>query len=940
MAKFIECIKAYVYNTTYAGTASGMGHSVYNVSENIDLAELGAINAAMSVQRTFPQLDSLDAERGVVMSGTATVPDPSAVSFSYSPSAKEGAPRVLVRSCMRASLADHVMLRGTKELDHAVLVYDMNEDDYAVDYLSSAVFGANNDIAGEVVKAEMSRGATVKEEQPERLPAITESEFVSRPITASELGSDEERRAAARILDAVLSVKREEKVGRTAFIVYAPEERERVCKLIFAALKLLPPALANQVSFMTCAGSLAAAGGTDLVGIPATDDALVYGLGMRGTVVDLRPTASEEKFVTRYAKFIADADYTILEAWFTDRGRYFGTVTKFGSPDRLIAYFEHLYPKTSVSHPKEFSDELAEHAALVDKDFGVVCQVEGEVFNQLDSLARRTEELLPLLTVCEKRTVQGIFMSLGSIAEKYLKEFGEPHDGIVDALYGIVFGGASDGEELRKWHFDFLSTPTVRAFETLENCGDKIESYVAKHWTSGGFDAFFSDYLASERYMHIADKQVFYILQKYLGDLRDPATAAAREGLAAKFLAVNTDRFSEFAAAALNGRNDVEDACAFLIASMPRAGKNASRQEQEVYLKAADAFAAEVTAREACKRAISFVCGEMMPSGSLNNDPVILSALLAHYAPVPEFKADFDILADKHEQVKAVIGDYAADPYISSCAFGYVMDKIIAPGYPEAVRRVDLSRYTEAWRESMLAFAADYDGKPYGGEEGAKFVAAVRDLVARYDVFKKQESREKVLRDFRTEFVVRELLLLGRRTVRSIFTEHFGKKKTAKIFAPLKGVPRKERHAKFTELAEAAAEQYLNADYVPAEKKRKFASDVRDVKDKRTLQSYGTLAMDASGGVIASILVFVGFFALSFVLGGLIRTYVDEGYFRAAYIALSFVVAGAGVVLYWYNYGDRRKRAALLTTVWQTVLVMVVLMGCFVLVRFLTGTLL
>lgn len=939
MAKFIECIKAYVYNTTYAGTASGMGHSVYNVSENIDLAELGAINAAMSVQRTFPQLDSLDAERGVVMSGTATVPDPSAVSFSYSPSAKEGAPRVLVRSCMRASLADHVMLRGTKELDHAVLVFDMNEEDYAVDYLSSDVFLRNNDIKGEFV-AKPSGGDIMREEQPERLPAITESEFVSRPITASELGSDEERRAAARILDAVLSVKREEKVGRTAFVVYAPEERERVCKLIFAALKLLPPALANQVSFMTCAGSLAAAGGTDLVGIPATDDALVYGLGMRGTVVDLRPTASEEKFVTRYAKFIADADCTILEAWFTDRGRYFGNVTKFGSPDRLIAYFEHLYPKTSVSHPKEFSDELAEHAALVDKDFGVVCQVEGEVFNQLDSLARRTEELLPLLTVCEKRTVQGIFMSLGSIAEKYLKEFGEPHDGIVDALYGIAFGGASDGEELRKWHFDFLSTPTVRAFETLENCGDKIESYVAKHWTSGGFDAFFSDYLASERYMHIADKQVFYILQKYLGDLRDPATAAAREGLAAKFLAVNTDRFSEFAAAALNGRNDVEDACAFLIASMPRAGKNASRQEQEVYLKAADAFAAEVTAREACKRAISFVCGEMMPSGSLNNDPVILSALLAHYAPVPEFKADFEILADKHEQVKAVIGDYAADPYISSCAFGYVMDKIIAPGYPEAVRRVDLSRYTEAWRESMLAFAADYDGKPYGGEESAKFVAAVRDLVARYDVFKKQESREKVLRDFRTEFVVRELLLLGRRTVRSIFTEHFGKKKTAKIFAPLKGVPRKERHSKFTELAEAAAEQYLNADYVPAEKKRKFASDVRDVKDKRTLQSYGTLAMDASGGVIASILVFVGFFALSFVLGGLIRTYVDEGYFRAAYIALSFVVAGAGVVLYWYNYGDRRKRAALLTTVWQTALVMVVLMGCFVLVRFLTGTLL
>lgn len=939
MAKFIECIKAYVYNTTYAGTASGMGHSVYNVSENIDLAELGAINAAMSVQRTFPQLDSLDAERGVVMSGTATVPDPSAVSFSYSPSAKEGAPRVLVRSCMRASLADHVMLRGTKELDHAVLVFDMNEEDYAVDYLSSPVFLRNNDIKGEFV-AKPSGGDIMREEQPERLPAITESEFVSRPLTASELGSDEERRAAARILDAVLSVKREEKVGRTAFVVYAPEERERVCKLIFAALKLLPPALANQVSFVTCAGSLAAAGGTDLVGIPATDDALVYGLGMRGTVVDLRPTASEEKFVTRYAKFIADADYTTLEAWFTDRGRYFGNVTKFGSPDRLIAYFEHLYPKTSVSHPKEFSDELAEHAALVDKDFGVVCQVEGEVFNQLDSLARRTEELLPLLTVCEKRTVQGIFMSLGSIAEKYLKEFGKPHGGIVDALYGIAFGKGSDDAALRQWHFDILSSQNVRAFETLENCGDKIESYVAKHWTRGGFDAFFSDYLASERYMHIADKQVFYILQKYLGDLRDPATAAAREGLAAKFLAVNTDRFSEFAAAALNGRNDVEDACAFLIASMPRAGKNASRQEQEVYLKAADAFAAEVTAREACKRAISFVCGEMMPSGSLNNDPVILSALLAHYAPVPEFKADFDILADKHEQVKAVIGDYAADPYISSCAFGYVMDKIIAPGYPEAVRRVDLSRYTEAWRESMLAFAADYDGKPYGGEEGAKFVAAVRDLVARYDVFKKQESREKVLRDFRTEFVVRELLLLGRRTVRTIFTEHFGKKKTARIFAPLKGVPRKERHSKFTELAEAAAEQYLNADHVPAEKKRKFASDVRDVKDKRTLQSYGTLAMDASGGVIASILVFVGFFALSFVLGGLIRTYVDEGYFRAAYIALSFVVAGAGVVLYWYNYGDRRKRAALLTTVWQTALVMVVLMGCFVLVRFLTGTLL
>lgn len=939
MAKFIECIKAYVYNTTYAGTASGMGHSVYNVSENIDLAELGAINAAMSVQRTFPQLDSLDAERGVVMSGTATVPDPSAVSFSYSPSAKEGAPRVLVRSCMRASLADHVMLRGTKELDHAVLVFDMNEDDYAVDYLSSPVFLRNNDIKGEFV-AKPSGGDIMREEQPERLPAITESEFVSRPITASELGSDEERMAAARILDAVLSVKREEKVGRTAFVVYAPEERERVCKLIFAALKLLPPALANQVSFMTCAGSLAAAGGTDLVGIPATDDALVYGLGMRGTVVDLRPTASEGKFVTRYAKFIAEADGTVFDAWLMDRGRYFGNVTKFGSPDRLIAYFEHLYSKTSVSHPKEFSDELAEHAALVDKDFGVVCQVEGEVFNQLDSLARRTEELLPLLTVCDKRSLQSVFVRLGSIAEKYLKEFGEPHDGIVDALYGIAFGKGSDDAALRQWHFDILSSQNVRAFETLENCGDKIESYVAKHWTSGGFDAFFSDYLASERYMHIADKQVFYILQKYLGDLRDPATVAAREGLAAKFLAVNTDRFSEFAAAALNGRNDVEDACAFLIASMPRAGKNASRQEQEVYLKAADAFAAEVTAREACKRAISFVCGEMMPSGSLNNDPVILSALLAHHAPVPEFKADFDILADKHEQVKAVIGDYAADPYISSCAFGYVMDKIIAPGYPEAVRRVDLSRYTEAWRESMLAFAADYDGKPYGGEESAKFVAAVRDLVARYDVFKKQESREKVLRDFRTEFVVRELLLLGRRTVRSIFTEHFGKKKTAKIFAPLKGVPRKERHSKFTELAEAAAEQYLNADHVPAEKKRKFASDVRDVKNKRTLQSYGTLAMDASGGVIASILVFVGFFALSFVLGGLIRTYVDEGYFRAAYIALSFVVAGAGVVLYWYNYGDRRKRAALLTTVWQTALVMVVLMGCFVLVRFLTGTLL
>ena len=79
---------------------------------------------------------------------------------------------------------------------------------------------------------------------------------------------------------------------------------------------------------------------------------------------------------------MAEADGTVFDAWLMDRGRYFGTVTKFGSPDRLIAYFEHLYPKTSVDHPKEFSDELAEHAALVDKDFGVVCQVEGEVFNR------------------------------------------------------------------------------------------------------------------------------------------------------------------------------------------------------------------------------------------------------------------------------------------------------------------------------------------------------------------------------------------------------------------------------------------------------------------------------------------------------------------------------------------------------------------------------
>ena len=169
MAKFIECIKAYVYSTTYAGTASGMGHSVYNVSENIDLADLGAVNVAMGVQRTYPQLDGLDAERGLVQAGMAQTPDLSAVSFSYSPSAKEGAPRVLVRSCMRESLEGRNMYRGTKELDHAVLVFDMNEEDYAVDYLSSDVFLRNNDIKGEFV-AKPSGGDIMREEQPERSP--------------------------------------------------------------------------------------------------------------------------------------------------------------------------------------------------------------------------------------------------------------------------------------------------------------------------------------------------------------------------------------------------------------------------------------------------------------------------------------------------------------------------------------------------------------------------------------------------------------------------------------------------------------------------------------------------------------------------------------------------------------------------------------------------
>ena len=118
-------------------------------------------------------------------------------------------------------------------------------------------------------------------------------------------------------------------------------------------------------------------------------------------------------------------------------------------------------------------------------------------------------------------------------------------------------------------------------------------------------------------------------------------------------------------------------------------------------------------------------------------------------------------------------------------------------------------------------------------------------------------------------------------------------------------------------------------------RKNEFCETVRTEREKIFRGDPGIAVRDMLTSVVGSA-VFAAAMAL---LVGLLATIVynlsGNAYFQASYLAAVGITLVSSFLLYWTNYKYRRFRSILLTSIWQSLLFMISIIGVFALTQFL-----
>lgn len=364
----------------------------------------------------------------------------------------------------------------------------------------------------------------------------------------------------------------------------------------------------------------------------------------------------------------------------------------------------------------------------------------------------------------------------------------------------------------------------------------------------------------------------------------------------------------------------------------------AACSEEERLSALCTAYASALSGLGRVDRALLYLCSHYNAAA---HDKALLLCLLAQSVPAPQPPTLREIFALFLKIT--VLAGAASEEGVRKLLYGDFAKRILDKCYREALSSVEIKDVTEEDVAHCRELIAVYSDSAYRSAVDQNFIPALEALFARYAAYLEQSAAESNLQTFRKDFVVRELLLLDKKTIYRIFTgcvDPKAKRSARKSlidgqwlrekFKGTKNAKKPYRDSKFLELAQNAAAEFLLDPSVPPEHKTLFCARVRAERERRNNLN-GADVKDFVQGVIVSSVFAAVFTAIVSAAGFMLWQQLLNGYFLTAFLLIDVIAFAVAEVTYWNNWRgvNRRLRKPVLEALWQSTVIMVVMIALY-----------
>lgn len=933
MSKVFECIYAYIYKNNYAGSCS-LGKQIYTITGGLPPREIDLVTSLM------PSIDNsglakVDRRDGVKLDGTKAEPDYDLISYAYYPATRAAGYKALCRFGMRKSLRDK-SVRGTREIAHAVIFDDDVRDKYIIDYLDASLFKTYTDI--QLDDGQISVDDSVCEVKPTTLEPVELADFMSYPLTSTDiynLGAPATK-SLSEIINAIFIAKKNRK---TAYIVYDPEDWELAAEYIKVALKLLPAHIANELSFITCYGKTDSVS-IDICGVPTRDDDYISLLERKGCLVRLDLTGAiglgGEK--VPFAAFINKATNRDLENWLDESPNFYEHVKSLDDINDVIE----LYLNREDDGDDENTIAVLKHTvnsvSLITRSLDLIIKIPYECRSQINSVKSRIERLCAEIQNVPTETVfNDLFVPLVRLYSECESRRIEEKQMLVDMIYTVIFGTQGQNATSAKKHFEFLSFYSANIMQALGNSHLDVISYMESRW--GFLRDFFEEYFDDPEYVEYAAAFSLELLKMLLRDVEREGDIYSdiRDYFVSQYLSVRANQLVRILDIAFAG-SAPNAVFKYALNNLLKLGSNYNLYQDRI-----QAFSNFLIDRHMLEVAILYFRDKFVVPFGVDAEVVetILGNLLEGYILLPR-QHTLDEIYNGFKIVQSLIGPHE-NVGLQKFLYDDYANRIINPIYSEALARVRFEDVSDADMNCYRELLQTYSIADFAQQVDKKFCPSLQDLLKKYDTYKLQSKREENLVEFRVDFVARELILLDAKTILALLNKHIGKEKVDQRFYAegIDGKPQK--HERFLEVCESIARDFLldkgkNLSDSDKEllnrRKIAFAEEVRREKSERHRGSRFRRLGDGVKGIIVSTIFSAVMAVLVAVAGYMLYNFYDNGYFKSIYFVFTVLAVLISEAMYWYNFRDRRMRSVVMTAAWQTIIILVAMVGLYVLVQF------
>ena len=926
----LECIHAYICQRNYMGECRP-ADQVYTITKGISQSDLDMLTSAVEAIGRV-ELGRVDLSNGVMLHSDSVAPNFNILSFSYLPQINDRC-SALCCSSLRPSLKNK-NIRGSKELSHLVMFDSIPDGFYVIDMMRSDYFKERADINIEEANSYIDHDGTdiVCESKPDGMPQITFGLFSSNPLKIEDIlnAGNKTLQRVSEIFHGLVVSKRERK---RLYIVYNPDDYETILAYLTITLKLMPPKVANQFSFVTCLGKTSSVD-FDICCIPTTDKEYISELKSEGNVIIV--TGYEPCYVNeakgKFAEFLSCSKTNEFEQWLIESQRYLSYVTKIEHMDEIASlYVNTLRKDVDVDNLETTIYEFGTSIQVVSEKLDLIDRINGELDRQIDAISEKIEFTLGAVQIFTISNIQNyIIMPVFDLYDKC-----KSNNDIVDKIFGwlksILFGTYEQPSELQQKHFEIISRCFQSVQERLSENYVPFIAYLSNDWD--GLHMFFINYLSERRYDDDSSFVVLSILSCLLQNLSNARMFRSdmRDYLTFEYLRLWPDKFISIVEYVFSGSNQfhtIEFEFIFDKVLNYAAKENGFKEWITPWI---NSVVFVLSRKELLVDALNYIRERFITL--FDEDQIIYDTfytLLSYFIALPNV-VDFKAFYSTFEVARDIVGDNPR-PSLLDFVFGYWNKNIVEPNYISAIKSV---HYDEITDDDIAKYknALEYLKTPaLRNVISRDFLSAYEGFIDEYTIYITQKKREGGLLNDRINFVAREIMLLDNKTILKILTDEYylGKTKVASDLQQLNIVkPKKDRRV--ADYAKEETIKYLSNK--KSKNKVKFCNRVRQERSAKFVD-YRVRSKDVFTNIIGSIIFAIVFAIITAVIGFLFCERVLDSYFRSIYILFVIAIAIISEIIYWANYRNRRLRNLLAMSIWQMILMLFATLGIYMLIQF------